>query len=30
VLHAFKGKEPFNERLLGKIDEIKMVYELEL
>ena len=30
VLLAFEGKEPFSERLLGKIDEIKKVYELEL
>ena len=30
VLHAFEGKEPFSERLLAKIDEIKKVYELEL
>ena len=30
VLLAFEGKEPLSERLLGKIDEIKKVYELEL
>jgi hypothetical protein len=30
VLHAFEGKEPFSERLLAKIDEIKKVYELDL
>ena len=30
VLHAFEGKEPFSERLLKKIDEIKKVYELDL
>jgi len=30
VLHAFEGKEPFSDRLLAKIGEIKQVYELEL
>jgi hypothetical protein len=30
VLHAFEGKEPFNDRLLAKIGEIKRVYELDL
>jgi hypothetical protein len=30
VLHAFEGKDPFSERLLVKIDEIKRVYELDL
>ena len=30
VLHAFEGKDPFSERLLAKIDEIKRVYEFDL
>jgi len=30
VLHAFDGKSPFNEKILGKIKEIKKVYELDL
>lgn len=30
VLHAFDGKEPFSDRLLAKISEIKQVYELDL
>ena len=30
VLHAFEGKDPFSERLLTKIEEIKKVYELDL
>jgi hypothetical protein len=30
VLHAFEGKEPFSDRLLAKISEIKQVYELDL
>lgn len=30
VLHAFEGRDPFGERLLAKIDEIKKVYELDL
>jgi hypothetical protein len=30
VLYAFEGKEPFSERLLAKIDEIKKVYDLDL
>ena len=30
VLHAFEGKDPFSDRLLVKIDEIKKVYELDL
>ena len=30
VLHAFEGKQPFSERVLDKIDEIKKVYDLEL
>ncbi|MCP4901267.1 MAG: hypothetical protein GY906_30220 [bacterium] len=30
VLYAFEGKEPFSDRLLAKIGEIKQVYELDL
>jgi epoxyqueuosine reductase QueG len=30
VLHAFDGKQPFSERLLAKIGEIKQVYDLDL
>ena len=30
VLHAFDGKAPFNEKILGKIKELKKVYELDL
>jgi predicted DNA-binding ribbon-helix-helix protein len=30
VLHAFEGKQPFSDRLLAKIGEIKKVYDLDL
>jgi len=30
VLHAFDGKAPFNEELIGKIQDIKKVYDLDL
>lgn len=30
VLHAFDGKIPFSRELLGKIHDIKKVYELDL
>jgi hypothetical protein len=30
VLHAFEGKNPFAADTLGKIAELKAVYELEL
>ncbi len=29
VLHAFEGKSPFSEETLGKIAELKAVYELD-
>jgi hypothetical protein len=30
VLHAFEGKTPFGAETLGKIAELKRVYELDL
>ncbi|MBT3225554.1 MAG: hypothetical protein HN580_13260 [Deltaproteobacteria bacterium] len=30
VLHAFEGKSPFNEETVGKINEIKKIYNLDL
>ncbi len=30
VLHAFDGKAPFSKEVIGKIQEIKKVYELDL
>lgn len=30
VLHAFDGKAPFSEETLGKIADLKKVYELDL
>lgn len=30
VLHAFEGKAPFGEKTLGKIDQLKEVFELDL
>lgn len=30
VLHSFEGKSPFNEETIGKIDEIKKIYNLDL
>lgn len=30
VLHAFDGKTPFSEETLGKIVDLKQVYELDL
>ena len=30
VLHAFEGKTPFSDEMIGKIKEIKTVYELDL
>jgi hypothetical protein len=30
VLHAFEGKAPFGPAVLGKIGQLKAVYELEL
>lgn len=30
VLHVFDGKTPFSEETLGKIAELKTVYELDL
>jgi hypothetical protein len=30
VLHAFDGKAPFSKETLGKITELKRIYELDL
>ncbi|MEM7069118.1 MAG: hypothetical protein AAF478_09560 [Pseudomonadota bacterium] len=30
VLHAFEGKAPFSEETLKKIEQLKLVYDLEL
>ncbi len=30
ALHAFEGKAPFSAGTLGKIDQLKVVYELDL
>ncbi len=30
VLHAFEGKAPFSEKTIGKIAEIKKIYDLDL
>jgi hypothetical protein len=30
VLHAFEGKSPFGAETLGKIEELKRVYDLNL
>ncbi|KAE9628283.1 hypothetical protein GP644_16765 [Parasedimentitalea maritima] len=30
ILHNFEGKSPFSERTLGKIEQLKEVYELDL
>ena len=30
VLHAFEGKAPFNELTLDRINQLKLVYELDL
>lgn len=30
VLHAFEGKAPFSDDTLGKIEDLKKVYELDL
>ena len=30
VLHAFEGKAPFSEQTLGKIQDLKAVYDLDL
>jgi hypothetical protein len=30
VLHAFEGKAPFLEETLGKIEDLKRVYDLDL
>ncbi|WFD10728.1 hypothetical protein [Tepidibacter hydrothermalis] len=30
VLHSFEGKAPFSEKTLGKIEELKKIYEMEL
>jgi hypothetical protein len=30
VLHAFEGKAPFSEQTMGKIIEIKKIYDLDL
>ena len=29
-LHAFEGKAPFGERTMGKIEQLKSVYDLDL
>ena len=30
ALHAFEGKAPFSEVTLGKIEQLKLVYDLDL
>ena len=30
ALHAFEGKAPFSDNTLKKIDQLKLVYDLEL
>ena len=30
LLHVFEGKAPFNDRTLGKIEQLKQIYELDL
>ena len=30
ALHAFEGKTPFSDNTLKKIDQLKLVYDLEL
>ena len=30
ALHAFEGKAPFSDRTLGKIAQLKAVYDLDL
>ena len=30
TLHAFEGKAPFSKATLGKIEQLKQVYELDL
>jgi hypothetical protein len=30
VLHAFEGKSPFSKETLGKIAELKRIYDLDL
>ena len=30
ALHCFEGKAPFSHALLGKIEKLKQVYELDL
>lgn len=30
ALHAFEGKAPFSETTLGKIEQLKAVYDLDL
>ena len=29
VLHSFEGKSPFSEKSLGKIEELKKIYEMD-
>lgn len=29
VLHSFEGKAPFSEKTLGKIEELKKIYEMD-
>lgn len=30
TLHAFEGKAPFNDVTIGKIEQLKQVYDLDL
>lgn len=30
VLHAFEGKAPFSEKTLGRIQDLKKIYDLDL